>query len=102
MKRSQVGVIETEGDVTHAPREKEVARQWRQWAHANHLCAYGGLKPAKGPNGEQVHERYFVVASLAWAGTVKTIEGLSGRYAPRHDYHVLLRDSFLKPVGAWE
>jgi N-acetyl-anhydromuramyl-L-alanine amidase AmpD len=68
-------------------------------AHANHLCAYAGLKPVKGPDGKPVHDRYFVVAALSWAGTVKTIEGLSGRYAPRHDYHVLLRDSFLKPMG---
>jgi hypothetical protein len=71
-------------------------------AHANHLCAYAGLEPVEGSNGEPVHDRYFVVAGLSWAGTVKTIDGLSGHYAPRHDYHVVLRDSFLKPMGAWE
>jgi hypothetical protein len=86
---------------------REDHEQFPSWsegirAHANHLCAYTGLKPVKGPNGEQIHDRYFVVASLAWAGTIKNVEGLSGRYAPRHDYHVLLRDGFLKPIGAWE
>lgn len=67
-------------------------------AHANHLCAYVGLEPVLGPEGQPVHDRYFVVASLPWAGTIKTTDGLSGRYAPRLDYASFLHEHFLDPL----
>jgi hypothetical protein len=51
-------------------------------AHFNHMAAYVGLKPI----GEQ-HGRYFVVTRLSWAGTVKSVEELSGKWAPSSTYH---------------
>ncbi len=45
--------------------------------HFNHMCAYVG----KDPIGE-VHGRYKSVLSLAWAGTVKYVEDLGGRWCP--------------------
>ena len=45
--------------------------------HFNHMCAYVGLEPI----GE-VHGRYKSVKSLAWAGTVKYVEDLGGRWCP--------------------
>ena len=46
-------------------------------AHFNHMSAYVGLEPI----GE-VHGRYNSVKSLSWAGTVKYVEALGGRWCP--------------------
>jgi hypothetical protein len=51
-------------------------------AHFNHIAAYVGLSPI----GEQ-HSRYFVVKRLPWSGTIKTVEELSGKWAPSATYH---------------
>lgn len=50
-------------------------------AHFNHVCAYLGLPPIGEP-----HPRYYVVNSLSWAGTVKYVEELGGKWAPRAGY----------------
>jgi hypothetical protein len=67
-------------------------------AHANHLAAYSGAAPVLGPNGEPVHDRYYLVMSLPWAGTVETIDGLSGRWSTRSDYAQVLQEKFLDPL----
>jgi hypothetical protein len=67
-------------------------------AHANHLAAYSGAVPVLGPNGEPVHDRYYVVMSMPWAGTVETIDGLSGRWSTRSDYAQVLQEKFLDPL----
>lgn len=46
-------------------------------AHFNHMLAYTGGEPVGEP-----HDRYFVVKSIAWAGTVKNLEALGGRWCP--------------------
>ncbi len=51
-------------------------------AHFNHMAAYVGLNPI----GE-LHNRYAVVKRLPWAGTVTTVEQLSGKWAPSAAYH---------------
>jgi len=51
-------------------------------AHFNHMTAYVGLNPIGEP-----HSRYFVVKCLPWSGTVKTVEQLSGKWAPSVTYH---------------
>lgn len=50
-------------------------------AHFNHMCAYVGL----GPIGE-VHDRYYVVLMTPWAGTIKYVEQLGGRWCPDINY----------------
>lgn len=50
-------------------------------AHFNHLAAYVGLEPLGVPHG-----RYYLVMSLPWAGKIKTVEELGGRWAPGADY----------------
>lgn len=45
--------------------------------HFNHMSAYVGTEPI----GE-VHGRYNSVKSLSWAGTVKYVEDLGGRWCP--------------------
>ena len=50
-------------------------------AHFNHVCAYLGLPPIGEP-----HPRYHVVNSLSWAGTVKYVEELGGKWAPSATY----------------
>lgn len=50
-------------------------------AHYNHMSAYVGLAPIGEP-----HDRYYVVKSIAWAGTVKFVEQLGGRWCPDINY----------------
>lgn len=50
-------------------------------AHFNHMSAYIGVAPV----GE-VHDRYYVVKSIDWAGTVKYVEQLGGRWCPEINY----------------
>lgn len=50
-------------------------------AHFNHMSAYVGLAPVGEP-----HDRYYVVKSIAWAGTVKFVEQLGGRWCPDINY----------------
>lgn len=45
--------------------------------HFNHMAAYVGVEPI----GE-VHGRYKSVKSLSWAGTVKYVEDLGGKWCP--------------------
>lgn len=46
-------------------------------AHFNHMSAYVGLEPVGEP-----HDRYYVVKSIDWAGSVKNLEALGGRWCP--------------------
>lgn len=50
--------------------------------HFNHIAAYVGLKPVGEPHG-----RYHVVLTTPWSGTIKTVEELSGKWAPSETYH---------------
>lgn len=51
-------------------------------AHFNHMSAYVGLQPIGVP-----HDRYYVVKSMSWAGNVKYLEELAGKWAPSATYH---------------
>lgn len=59
-------------------------------AHFNHMSAYVGLPPVGEP-----HPRYFVVAGLSWAGTIRFVEELGGRWAPAAGYGKSIIDNFL-------
>ncbi len=61
--------------------------------HFNHMCAYVGLDPIGTPHG-----RYNSVKTLAWAGTVKTVEELGGKWAPNPDYGKSIVNDFLNPM----
>ncbi len=50
-------------------------------AHFNHLAAYTGVEPVGEPHG-----RYHLVMGLDWAGTIRHVEELGGRWAPDPDY----------------
>lgn len=50
-------------------------------AHFNHMCAYVGLQPLGVPHG-----RYWVVLAQPWAGQVRFVEELSGRWAADKGY----------------
>ncbi len=50
-------------------------------AHFNHMCAYAGLEPVGTPHG-----RYWIVLAQPWAGRVRFVEELSGRWAVDADY----------------
>jgi len=82
------------------PEDFERFASWSEGvrAHANHLAAYSGAAPVLGPYGEPVHDRYYVVMSLPWAGTVETTDGLSGKWSIREDYAQVLHKSFLEPL----
>jgi len=65
-------------------------------AHYQHLAAYCGLKPL----GKVVDPRYEVVLMQPWAGTVTTVEGLGGKWAPSPDYGRSIVKDYLEPLLA--
>lgn len=50
-------------------------------AHFNHMAAYVGISPIGTP-----HARYSVVKNQPWAGTIKYVEDLGGKWAPDPEY----------------
>ena len=66
-------------------------------AHFNHISAYLGLEPIG-----ITHPRYNLVKSLAWAGTIRTVEEPGGKWAPNPDYGKSIVEHYLKPLLATE
>ena len=57
-------------------------------AHFNHMGIYCGVDPIGEP-----HPRWYSTRTAAWAGTVKYIEDVSGKWAPNPDYGIsIVRD----------
>lgn len=61
--------------------------------HFNHMSAYVGVDPVGEPHG-----RYKSVKSLAWAGTVKTVEQLGGKWCPDVYYGSSIVNDYLQPM----
>ena len=61
--------------------------------HFNHMSAYLGLEPVGEPHG-----RYKSVKSLSWAGTIKTVEQLGGRWCPDVYYGSNIVSDYLQPM----
>lgn len=64
--------------------------------HFNHMSAYVGVDPI----GE-VHGRYKSVKSLAWAGTVKYVEDLGGRWCPDLYYGYAIVKDLLADISEY-
>ena len=62
-------------------------------AHFNHICAYIGQQPIGEPHG-----RYYSVKSIKWAGTVKYIEELGGKWCPDLYYGYSIYHNYLIPM----
>lgn len=62
-------------------------------AHFNHMCAYIGQQPIGEPHG-----RYYSVKSINWAGTVKYIEELGGKWCPDLYYGYSIYHNYLIPM----
>jgi flagellum-specific peptidoglycan hydrolase FlgJ len=57
-------------------------------AHFNHISAYVGTEPVGEP-----HDRYFVLKTVKWRGTVKNVEQLGGKWAPdvTYGYNIVVK-----------
>lgn len=57
-------------------------------AHFNHITAYLGIEPVGEP-----HDRYYVLQTVAWRGTVKNVEQLGGKWAPdvTYGYNIVVK-----------
>lgn len=75
-----IKVKNPEGDRTEDHETFETPEEGVR-AHFNHMSAYIGVAPIGEP-----HERYYVVKTIAWAGTVKFVEQLGGRWCPDINY----------------
>ncbi len=64
-------------------------------AHFNHICAYLGLNPIGEPHG-----RWLLVKSMPWAGAVRAVEELGGKWAPAADYGANIVKDYLNPLLA--
>lgn len=62
-------------------------------AHFNHMSAYIGLAPIGEPHG-----RYYSAAKLAWAGQVKYLEELGGKWCPDLYYGYSILNNYLTPM----
>lgn len=62
-------------------------------AHFNHIAAYIGIEPYGEPHG-----RYYSVKSLTWAGTIKTLEELGGKWCPDLYYGYSILHNLLEPM----
>lgn len=62
-------------------------------AHFAHMSAYVGVSPTWTP-----HPRYRVVKALPWAGTIRTVEELGGKWAPNPDYGASIVRDYLSPM----
>lgn len=63
-------------------------------AHFNHMAAYVGVEPVGTP-----HDRYYSVKSMSWAGTVRTLEELSGKWCPDTEYASKILNGCLEPMS---
>ncbi len=59
-------------------------------AHFNHMSAYVGLSPVGIP-----HDRYHLVMTIDWAGSIRDIRQLGGRWAPDPGYGISIIDHYL-------
>lgn len=58
-------------------------------AHFNHVSVYiGGIEPVGEP-----HDRYFVIQTVPWKGTVQYVEQLGGKWAPdvTYGYNIVVK-----------
>lgn len=62
-------------------------------AHFNHMSQYVGLAPVGEP-----HDRYYVLNSMSWRGTVKYAEQLGGKWAPDITYGYSIVVKLLQPM----
>ncbi len=62
-------------------------------AHFNHMSAYVGLAPIGEP-----HERYKSVMTLSWAGKVKYLEELGGKWCPNLYYGFMILHGCIEPM----
>ncbi len=62
-------------------------------AHFNHMAAYLGSTPSG-----KTHDRYSVVMTAAWAGTIEYVEELGGHWAPAADYGYDIVEKYLVPM----
>jgi len=63
-------------------------------AHFNHMSAYVGVQPLG-----QIHQRYYTVLSAPWAGTIKYVEQLGGKWAPDPNYGTSIVNDYLSTMG---
>lgn len=61
--------------------------------HFNHISAYIGLEPIGEPHG-----RYYSVKSIKWAGTVKTLEELGGKWCPDLYYGYSILHNYIEEM----
>lgn len=87
-----IKIVTASGDTTY-DHESFASADDGVRAHFNHMAAYVGAKPV----GE-VHGRYNVVLSTAWAGSIRTVSELGGRWAPDKNYGNSIIHDYLYPM----
>ncbi len=61
--------------------------------HFNHISAYIGLEPIGEPHG-----RYYSVKSIAWAGSIKNLEELGGKWCPDLYYGYSILHNYIEKM----
>lgn len=64
-------------------------------AHFNHMGIYCGVRPIGDP-----HPRWYKTITASWAGKVKYVEDLGGKWAPNPDYGISIIRDYLNNLYA--
>jgi len=76
---------DTKADLETFPTPQEGVQ-----AHFNHMAAYVGVTPLG-----LIDQRYYVVLSSSWAGSIKYVEELGGKWAPDSNYGMSIVNDYL-------
>ncbi len=87
-----IKIADATGDTTYDHESFETPKDGVR-GHFNHISAYLGLTPIGEP-----HNRYYSVAKLSWAGTVKTLEELGGKWCPDLYYGYSILHDYIEPM----
>ncbi len=87
-----IKVAHSNGDATEDHETFETPEDGVR-GHFNHMGAYVGIEPVGEPHG-----RYFSVSKMKWAGEVKTLEELGGKWCPDLYYGYSILHNFLTPM----
>lgn len=62
-------------------------------AHFNHMGIYCGVDPIGTP-----HPRWYRTSTASWAGSIKYVEDLGGKWAPNLDYGISIIRDYVKSI----
>lgn len=89
-----IKILEPIGDNTYDHEIFETPEEGVR-AHFNHMGIYCGISPIGTP-----HARWHKTSTASWAGSIKYVEDLGGKWAPNPDYGISIIRDYLNKIYA--